>query len=261
MCSGRPARSMTSNCGAGWPTSTAVLGAERAERRHALVQHADLAGQRQHRERQRHDHDPQHDLGDDQRLPSAQPAPSDRARGEAEQPPDRLVQQQKAPGGGADRDPVERRERAGRSPRASSIRPKPASTRLRATSAQLIRCFCRPMKHPQSMSLRPRARLIAIAAANRSRAAAISVAAASARVAGSSSPSAAAKLHDRQQHRRTAVTRRVRQQPVLLDDAREGVGRPQLAERRRAEDRRPAAGAPAMRRPDRRIDAAHSPKV
>jgi hypothetical protein len=45
-----------------------VLGAERAERRHPLVQDADLADQRHDRERQDHNHDPQRDLGDDQGL-------------------------------------------------------------------------------------------------------------------------------------------------------------------------------------------------
>jgi hypothetical protein len=40
-------------------------GGQRAERCHALVQHADLAHQRCHGQRQDDDHDPQDDLGDD----------------------------------------------------------------------------------------------------------------------------------------------------------------------------------------------------
>ena len=127
MCSGRPARSITSNCGAGWPTSTAVrvLSAPSGATRSCStpIWRASAATG----ERQDHDHDPQDDLRDDQRLHRLSPPVLRPAGAETEQPPDRPVQKEQAAGGGGDRDPVERRQRPpGRRRRAASGRSPPA---------------------------------------------------------------------------------------------------------------------------------------
>ena len=81
-----------------------------AEGCHALVQHADLAGEAQNHQRQDDDDDPEQDLGDDQGLHRSGRSLQARGR-QPEQTADGGVEQQPATDGGDDGEPVERGER------------------------------------------------------------------------------------------------------------------------------------------------------